>query len=45
MIVLSEVAEWKPVDGSFRDPNELLRKKLQRKREVVDANWMLMIDD
>ena len=39
MIVLSEVAEWKPVDGTFMDPSELLQKKLQRKREVVDVNW------
>jgi hypothetical protein len=38
MVVLSEVVEWKLVDGTFRDTNELLRKKLQRK-EVVDVNW------
>jgi hypothetical protein len=39
MMVLSEVAEWKPVNGTFRDTNELLRKKLQRKKEVMDVNW------
>lgn len=39
MIVLSEIAEWKPVDGTFQDANELSRKKLQRKKEVMDASW------
>ncbi|CZR65265.1 uncharacterized protein PAC_15165 [Phialocephala subalpina] len=39
MMILSEIAEWKPVDGTFRDANELSRKKLQRKQEVMDASW------
>jgi len=39
MVVLSEIVEWKPIDGTFRDSNDLLRKKLQRKNEGMDANW------
>jgi hypothetical protein len=39
MIVLSEIAEWKPVDGTFQDAHELSRKKLQRKKEAMDASW------
>lgn len=39
MIILSEIAEWKPVDCIFQDHNELLRQKLHRKNEVTDASW------
>jgi len=39
LIVLSEIAEWKPVDGAFRDERELLKKKLERKKTVMDSNW------
>ena len=39
MMILSEIAEWKPVNGAFQDANELSRKKLQRKKEVMDASW------
>ena len=39
MIVLSEIAEWRPVNGTSQDANELLRKKLQGKVEVTDASW------
>jgi hypothetical protein len=39
MMILFKITEWKPVDGTFQDANELSRKKLQRKKEVMDANW------
>jgi hypothetical protein len=34
-----EIAEWKPIDGTFEDANKLSRKKLQRKKEVIDISW------
>jgi hypothetical protein len=38
-MILSEIAEWKPLSGHFPVANELSRKKLQRKKEVMDASW------
>ncbi|KAL9026609.1 MAG: hypothetical protein Q9196_004743, partial [Gyalolechia fulgens] len=39
MIVLSEIAEWRPADGTFQGEKELLRKKLERKQKATDPNW------
>lgn len=40
MMVLSDIAEWKHVDGTFfHDANELPQKMLERKNEVVNVNW------
>jgi len=39
LIVLSEIAEWKPVDGAFQDEPELLKKKLERGKTVMDPSW------
>ena len=35
----SEVAEWKEVDRTFQNDAELGRKKLRRKKEVMDVKW------
>jgi hypothetical protein len=39
MMILSEIAEWKPVDGTLQDEHGLSRKKLQRKKEVMNPSW------
>ena len=39
MIVLSEIADWRPVDGAFRDEKELLQKKIDRKHTVTNPDW------
>ncbi|EPE26511.1 hypothetical protein GLAREA_02424 [Glarea lozoyensis ATCC 20868] len=39
MIILSEIAEWKVVDRTFKDADELARKKLLRRNEVTTAGW------
>jgi hypothetical protein len=39
MIVLSEIAEWKPVDGTFQDASEVWRKQLQRMKELTSPYW------
>ena len=39
MMILSEIAEWQPLDGGYREEAELLRKKLERKKLVMDPEW------
>ncbi|RMZ78691.1 hypothetical protein DV738_g3808, partial [Chaetothyriales sp. CBS 135597] len=39
MMVLSEIAEWRPLDGAVRDTAELLRRGLERKQLVTNPNW------
>ncbi|KAI0468059.1 hypothetical protein F4859DRAFT_223377 [Xylaria cf. heliscus] len=41
MMVLSEIAEWRPLDqvGTNEEEVELLRRKLDRKRLVTSAKW------
>ncbi|KND86524.1 hypothetical protein TOPH_08826 [Tolypocladium ophioglossoides CBS 100239] len=39
MIVLSEIAEWKPLSRAFRNEDELLKMKLQRKQMVTNPDW------
>ncbi|KAF4943436.1 hypothetical protein FGADI_13425 [Fusarium gaditjirri] len=39
MMVLSEIAEWKPLDRAFRDDAELRSRKLERKRLVTSPGW------
>lgn len=40
MIVLSEIAEWKPMDATpARDGRELLRRKMERCRKVSSLEW------
>ncbi|SPN98791.1 uncharacterized protein DNG_01832 [Cephalotrichum gorgonifer] len=39
MMVISEIAEWKPIEVSFRDERDLLRRKLDRRRLVTDVAW------
>lgn len=38
MIILSEIAEWKPIENS-RDATALLMMELRRKKEVMDPSW------
>ncbi|KAI3583800.1 hypothetical protein IWW34DRAFT_901554 [Fusarium oxysporum f. sp. albedinis] len=39
MMVLSEIAEWQPLDKSFHDDAELRSRKLERKRLVTSPGW------
>lgn len=39
MMVLSEIAEWQPLDKSFQDDAELRSRKLERKRLVTSPGW------
>ena len=40
MMILSEIAEWKPlVKGSAKNEEELLKMKLDRKRLVKRPQW------
>jgi hypothetical protein len=39
MIILSEIAEWKPIEATFLDANELLQKKLERRKLVMNSSW------
>lgn len=38
MMVLSEIAEWRPLDR-FQDKEELLKRKLERKQLVTSLDW------
>jgi hypothetical protein len=39
MMVLSEIAEWRPLDRAFRDEAELRSRKLERKQLVTSPGW------
>ncbi|KAH7199589.1 hypothetical protein DER44DRAFT_887680 [Fusarium oxysporum] len=39
MMVLSEIAEWQPLDKAFQDDAELRSRKLERKRLVTSPGW------
>jgi hypothetical protein len=39
MMVLSEIAEWKPLDEDYQDSSRLERKQVQRKKAVMDPLW------
>lgn len=39
MMLLSEIAEWKPLSKTFRDETDLRNQKLERKRVVMDPEW------
>ena len=39
MMILSEIAEWRPLDGGFRDEKELLKMKVERKKLVTNPDW------
>ncbi|KAJ9131296.1 hypothetical protein NKR23_g11788 [Pleurostoma richardsiae] len=38
MMVLSEIPEWRPLDGEGQDKAELLKKKWERKRLVMSPS-------
>ncbi|SCO86486.1 uncharacterized protein FRV6_10613 [Fusarium oxysporum] len=39
MMVLSEIAEWQPLDKAFQDDAELRSRKLERKRLATSPGW------
>ncbi|KAM4054863.1 hypothetical protein HRG_005683 [Hirsutella rhossiliensis] len=39
LMVLSEIAEWRPLDGEFRDKGQLLRRQQARRRLVTSPDW------
>ncbi|RMD40644.1 hypothetical protein DV735_g4470, partial [Chaetothyriales sp. CBS 134920] len=39
MMILSEIAEWQPLDGAVQDKAELLRRGSERKKLVTNPNW------
>ncbi|KAF4443480.1 hypothetical protein FACUT_1297 [Fusarium acutatum] len=39
MMVLSEIAEWKPLEKEIQDHAELRSRKLERKRLVTSPGW------
>ncbi|CAJ2508619.1 Uu.00g136450.m01.CDS01 [Anthostomella pinea] len=39
MMVLSEIAEWRPLDGAFQDEAGLRSRKLARKQLVTSPDW------
>ena len=39
MMVLTEIAEWCPLDGGFQDEEELRKKRVERVRLVVRPEW------
>ncbi len=39
MMILSEIAEWRPVDRAFTDEEDLRTKKVERARLVARPEW------
>jgi hypothetical protein len=39
MMVLSEIAEWRPLDRAFQGEEELLKRKMERKQLVTNPDW------
>ncbi len=39
MMILSEIAEWRPVDQAFKDEEDLRKKKVERARLVARPEW------
>ncbi|KAF2840804.1 hypothetical protein M501DRAFT_1014802 [Patellaria atrata CBS 101060] len=39
LMVLSEIAEWKQIDGNFQNKVELSKKRTSRKEQMIDENW------
>jgi hypothetical protein len=39
MMVLSEIAEWRPLDRAFQGEEELLKRKMERKQLVTSLDW------
>lgn len=39
MMIMSEIAEWRPLDEAFQDEKELLEMKAKRKELVTNPGW------